>query len=124
MIMRYDKDYDKRLMKYIIHYTKQNRVPPTLELMLENVEGITSKSTLYNHLKKLTSVGLLVQKNVKGYYYPTCLDENTFIIKESLVKDIINCLKDLPQSDNHLNILIRLKNLENESVVSRANNMI
>ena len=41
-------DYNSRLLKYITEYTKTNGVPPSVDLMIENVEGKTSKSTVYH----------------------------------------------------------------------------
>ena len=69
------KDYDFKILEYITDYTRQNKVPPTIDLILENVPERSSKSTIHNHLKKMVKVGLLSQKNVKGYYYPTSLED-------------------------------------------------
>lgn len=70
-----DDNYNERLLKFITDYTRSNGVPPTLELMIQNVEGRTSKSTLHRRLKKMVSVGLLVQKGKLGLYYPTSIDD-------------------------------------------------
>lgn len=32
-------DYNSRLLKYITEYAKTNGVPPSVDLMIENVEG-------------------------------------------------------------------------------------
>lgn len=67
-------DYDERLLAYITNYVRQEGVPPTVDMMIANVEGRSSKSTVFLKLQKMVDAGLLVQKNVKGYYYPTSID--------------------------------------------------
>lgn len=86
-------DYDKRLLRYIEDYTREVGVPPTLDSMIDNVYGITSKSTLHNHLQNMVESGLLVQKNVKGYYYPTSIDLCEVSVPKVLLKEACNCLK-------------------------------
>ena len=84
-----DKDYDNRLLAYITNYVEEVGVPPTVDLMIENVEGLTSKSTVFHHLQKMVNNGLLVQKNVKGYYYPTSLDvDNKVMLSTSFLKRV------------------------------------
>lgn len=73
-------EYDERLLNYITEYTREVGVPPTVDQMVEHVHGLTSKSSVHNHLKKMVSLNLLNQKNMKGYYYPTSLE-----IKEAMV---------------------------------------
>lgn len=85
-------DYDSRLLKYITEYAKTNGVPPSVDLMIENVEGKTSKSTVYHRLQGLVQEGLLVQKNVKGYYYPTSLITEEILIPKTLVNIIYKSL--------------------------------
>ena len=63
-----------RFVHGLLSYTRNNGVPPTVDQMLANVEGKKSKSTIHARLKNLVNAGLLVQKNVKGYYYPTSID--------------------------------------------------
>lgn len=84
-----DIDYDSRLLAYITKYVEEVGVPPTVDLMVANVEGLTSKSTVFHHLQKMVDVGLLVQKNVKGYYYPTSLDvDKSVTIPKSFLKRV------------------------------------
>lgn len=71
------RDYNDRLMDYIIEQVRENKVPPSLDSMLDNVSGVQSKSTLHNRLQALVKEGVLVQKNKKGYYYPTCFENET-----------------------------------------------
>lgn len=63
---RAPEDYNERLMAYLEDYVRENKVPPTLDSILENVEGISSKSSLQARLQKLEIAGLVVQKNDKG----------------------------------------------------------
>ena len=65
--------YNKRLLDYITEYVRKEGVPPTVDMMIENVEGKSSKSTVFLRLKQLVNEGYLVQKNIKGYYYPTSI---------------------------------------------------
>lgn len=66
--------YDKNVLSYITEYTKEHKVPPTIDQIIENVPDRTSKSTVHYRLQRMVEAGLLTQKNVKGYYYPTSLD--------------------------------------------------
>ena len=92
MSTRYIKDYDDRLMEYITNYTREIGVPPSLDSMIENVDGITSKSTIHTHLKKLVEEGLLVQKNKRKYYYPTSIDMGEILLPKYLLNKIIDTL--------------------------------
>ena len=66
-------DYSERLLDYITDYVRKEGVPPTVDMMIQNVPGKSSKSTVYNRLQKMVDDGLLIQKNIKGYYYPTSI---------------------------------------------------
>lgn len=103
-----NKEYDEILMKYIIDYVKINKVPPTLDLMLNNLIGVTSKSVLQYHLKRLVNRGLLVQKNIKGYYFPTCLDGKSYSITEHQINEILNLIKTYDIYENVKTILLKL----------------
>lgn len=92
-------DYNSRLLEYITEYARTNGVPPSVDLMIENVEGKRSKSTVYNRLQELVQEGLLVQKNVKGYYYPTSLITEEILIPKILVDTIYKYLKHSNQQE-------------------------
>lgn len=85
-------DYNLKLLEYITEYVKTNKIPPSVDLMIENVEGKKSKSTVYHRLQGLVQEGLLVQKNVKGYYYPTSLITEEILIPKILVNTIYKYL--------------------------------
>lgn len=85
-------DYNLKLLEYITEYVKTNKIPPSVDLMIENVEGKKSKATVYRRLQELVQEGLLVQKNVKGYYYPTSLITEEILIPKILVDTIYKYL--------------------------------
>ena len=87
-------DYNERLVAYITDYTHKNGVPPSVEMMLSNVPGKKSKSTIFTRLRKLVNAGLLVQKNVKGYYYPTSIDLDEISIPVKFLEKIQAALLD------------------------------
>ena len=91
-------DYDERLLRYITEYTRDIGVPPTLDQMISNVEGISSKSTLYYRLQNMVRGKLLVQKNVKGYYYPTSIDLAEVSIPKYLLS--MACTELIKQPEN------------------------
>lgn len=95
---RAPEDYDKRLMEYLISYTREHRVPPPLDLILTNVSGLSSKSSLQNRLQKLEKAGLLRQKNVKGYYYPTSLEDKEVLVPLSMLTKVCEILIENPQN--------------------------
>lgn len=95
---KYD-NYDERLLNYITEYTRKVGVPPTVDLMVENVEGRTSKSTVHLHCKKMVDEGLLVQKNIKGYYYPTSIEYKEVSVPRYLLNAICNRLESLTPTD-------------------------
>ena len=66
--------YDKNVLSYITEYTKEHKVPPTIDSIIANVPDRKSKSTVHYRLQRMVEAGLLTQKNDKGYYYPTSLD--------------------------------------------------
>ena len=82
--MKYDSGYNERLLNYITEYVRKEGVPPTVDMMIENVEGKSSKSTVFIRLKQLVEEGYLVQKNIKGYYYPTSILREVSVPKELL----------------------------------------
>lgn len=98
-------DYNSRLLKYITEYTKTNKVPPSVDLMVENVKGKKSKSTIYHRLQKMVQEGLLVQKNVKGYYYPTSLITEEILIPKTLIDTIYKSLIEHPDQQELANEL-------------------
>lgn len=95
-----DDDYDKRLLQYITEYTRNNKVPPSLDMIIENVPGRASKSTVFNKLQKMVDAKLLVQKNKKGYYYPTSLETKEVSVPLYLLKEA--CTKLIESPDNAL----------------------
>lgn len=66
-----EKDY--ALLDFIIKYTLKNKVPPTIDSIINETGLLKSKSSVYNHLQKLCDYRLLEQKNILGIYYPTGL---------------------------------------------------
>lgn len=103
-------NYNKRLIAYITLYTRNNGVPPTVDQMLANVEGKKSKSTIHARLKNLVNAGLLVQKNVKGYYYPTSIDLDEISVPVKFLEKIqVSLLNDgpLPELSGQLEEYIR-----------------
>lgn len=95
---RAPEDYDNRLMEYLISYTRENRVPPPLDLILKNVSGISSKSSLQKRLQKLEEAGLLRQKNDKGYYYPTSLEDKEVLVPLSMLTKVCEILIENPKN--------------------------
>lgn len=95
---RAPEDYDNRLMEYLISYIRENRVPPPLDLILKNVSGISSKSSLQRRLKKLEEGGLVRQKNDKGYYYPTSLEDREVLVPISMLTKACEILIENPQN--------------------------
>lgn len=91
-------NYDERLIEYITQYVRNEGVPPTVDMMLENVEGKKSKSTVFNRLQKMVDAGLLVQKNKKGYYYPTSIDTKEVSIPKFLLKEACEALLQDPST--------------------------
>ena len=87
-------DYNLKLLEYITEYVKTNKIPPSVDLMIENVEGKKSKATVYRRLQELVQEGLLVQKNVKGYYYPTSLITEEILIPKTLINIIYKSLTE------------------------------
>lgn len=86
-IKNIDDNYDERLLTYITNYVRKEGVPPTVDMMLANVEGRSSKSTIFNKLQKMVRAGLLVQKNVKGYYYPVSIDTKEISVPRFLLEE-------------------------------------
>lgn len=80
-------DYDERLLTYITDYVRKEGVPPTIDTMIANVNGRSSKSTVFIKLQKMVDAGLLVQKNAKGYYYPTSIDTKEVSVPRFLLKE-------------------------------------
>lgn len=99
MTETFNDNYDERLIEYITQYVRNEGVPPTVDMMLENVEGKKSKSTVFNRLQKMVDAGLLVQKNKKGYYYPTSIDMKEVSVPKFLLKEAIEAL--LKDPSNH-----------------------
>ena len=95
---RASPEYDQNLMEYIETYTREVGVPPTVDQMIENVGEISSKSSVFAHLKKLEAAGLLVQKNAKGYYYPTSLENDEVMIPKNLITEACRKLLDDPKN--------------------------
>lgn len=93
-------DYDDRLLKYITEYVRKEGVPPTIDMMIKNVEGRSSKCTLHNRLQKMVNSGLLVQKNIKGYYYPTSIDMEEVSIPKFLLEQACERLIENPENVN------------------------
>ena len=91
-------DYNERLLDYITKYVRNEGVPPTIDLMIENVEGKTSKSTVFGRLQRMVDVGLLVQKNKKGYYYPTSIDTNEVSVPKFLLEEACKALLEQPEN--------------------------
>ena len=87
-------DYNERLVAYITDYTHKNGVPPSVEMMLSNVPGKKSKSTIFTRLRKLVNAGILVQKNIKGYYYPTSIDLDEISVPLKFLEKIQEALLD------------------------------
>lgn len=79
-------DYSERLLDYITDYVRKEGVPPTVDMMIQNVSGKSSKSTVYNRLQKMVDDGLLIQKNIKGYYYPTSIDTQEVSIPKHILE--------------------------------------
>lgn len=102
-------EYNSRLLKYMTEYVREVGVPPTVDLMIENVEGKRSKSTVYNRLQRMVDAGLLVQKNEKGYYYPTSIDMKEVSIPKFLLEQACEKL---------------IENPENAELVKRISNFI
>lgn len=107
---RAPEDYDDRLMEYLITYVREHRVPPSLDSIILNVHGISSKSSLQHRLQKLEHAGLVRQKNNKGYYYPTILDDKEVLIPRYLITKACEILIENPnnallvkQISNYLN---------------------
>lgn len=92
-------DYEERLLAYITQYVRKEGVPPTVDMMIENVEGKTSKSTVFNRLQRMVDAGLLVQKNKKGYYYPTSIDMKEVSVPKFLLEEA--CKGLLKDPSNH-----------------------
>lgn len=93
-------DYNERLVAYITDYTHKNGVPPSVEMMLSNVSGKKSKSTIFTRLRKLVDAGILVQKNVKGYYYPTSIDLDEISVPVKFLEKIqVSLLNDGPHPE-------------------------
>lgn len=90
-------NYDERLLNFITEYTRQIGVPPSIDTILENVEGKKSKSTIYNRLQKMVRNGLLTQKNMKGYYYPTSLECKEILIPQTLLIEACRILTSIPE---------------------------
>ena len=110
MFVDIHEDYNERLIAYITTYTRNNGVPPTVDQMMANVEGKKSKSTIHARLKKLVNAGLLVQKNVKGYYYPTSIDLDEISVPLKFLEKIQADLLDdgpHPELSNQLDDYIR-----------------
>lgn len=107
-----DDDYDNRLLKYITDYTRENKVPPSLDMIIENVPGRTSKSTIFNKLQKMVDANLLVQKNKKGYYYPTSLETKEVTVPLYLLKEA--CTKLIESPDNALLVKRLSKYINND----------
>ena len=59
------KEYDKRLLSFVREYNAVNHFPATLNVMLENLPEIKSKSTVHLHLQKLVQMGYLKQVGKK-----------------------------------------------------------
>ena len=99
-------DYDERLLEYIENYVRINGVPPTLDDMIVNVPGKTSKSTIHARLKKMVEAGDLIQKNKKGYYYPASIDNHEVLVPVYVIENIISALpKNHPMIKTLNNIL-------------------
>lgn len=91
-------DYSERLLAYITDYVRRVGVPPTVDMMIENVEGKTSKSTVFARLQKMVDANLLTQKNVKGYYYPTSIDIKEVSVPIFLLEEACRKLLDSPDN--------------------------
>lgn len=102
-----DDDYSERLLDYITQYVRREGVPPTVDMMIENVEGKTSKSTVFNRLQKMVEEGLLVQKNKKGYYYPTSIDTEEVSVPKFLLEDVCKRLIRNPENQKAVERLYR-----------------
>ena len=95
---RASDEYDKKLMSYIETYTRDVGVPPTIDQIIENVGELSSKSSVHARLTKLVYAGLLTQKNVKGYYYPTALESKEVLLPIRLVTKACKILLDNPDN--------------------------
>lgn len=104
MPRKINDDYSERLLTYITDYVRKVGVPPTIDMMLENVEGKASKSTVFNRLQKMVNAGLLTQKNIKGYYYPTSIDLKEVSVPKFILKEA--CRKLSVQPDNAEMVLL------------------
>lgn len=91
-------DYSERLLDYITDYVRKEGVPPTVDMMIQNVSGKSSKSTVYNRLQKMVDNGLLIQKNIKGYYYPTSIDTQEVSIPKYILERACNELIKNPDN--------------------------
>lgn len=69
------KEYDKRLLSFVREYNAVNHFPATLNVMLENLPEIKSKSTVHLHLQKLVQMGYLKQVGKNGAYIPAEQEE-------------------------------------------------
>lgn len=69
------KEYDKRLLAFVREYNTVNHFPATLNVMLENLPEIKSKSTVHLHLQKLVQMGYLKQVGKNGAYIPAEQEE-------------------------------------------------
>lgn len=84
-----------RLLCYITEYTRENKIPPTTNLMVREVKGITGKSSLYKHLGILTKRGDLTRRGEYKCYYPTSLEKNEIFVPKKLVNETMAVLKDI-----------------------------
>lgn len=99
-------DYSERLLAYITDYVRKVGVPPTVDMMIANVKGRSSKSTVFGRLQKMVDAGLLVQKNTKGYYYPTSIDSKEVSVPRFLLEEA--CVQ-LAKSSNTSQLAGRLQ---------------
>lgn len=91
-------DYSDRLLAYITDYVRKEGVPPTIDMMISNVKGRSSKSTVFLRLQKMVDKGLLVQKNIKGYYYPTSIDTKEISVPRFILEQACTQLAKSPET--------------------------
>lgn len=79
-------DYENRVMSFMVSHMIRNKVPPTFEEIIENVEGAKSKSTVFYHLNRMKELGYLTQKGTGTMYVPTFMDEKELLVPRETVR--------------------------------------